>query len=45
MAAQLRANGLAVRDISGMRYNPLSRNYSLGDDIDVNYLVTAGVDA
>jgi 2-polyprenyl-6-hydroxyphenyl methylase/3-demethylubiquinone-9 3-methyltransferase len=45
MAAQLRANGLAVSDISGMRYNPLTRNYSLGGDIDVNYLVTAGVDA
>jgi 2-polyprenyl-6-hydroxyphenyl methylase / 3-demethylubiquinone-9 3-methyltransferase len=45
MAAQLRANGLAVRDISGISYNPLTRNYALGRDIDVNYLVTAGVDA
>ncbi|HUV22511.1 MAG TPA: bifunctional 2-polyprenyl-6-hydroxyphenol methylase/3-demethylubiquinol 3-O-methyltransferase UbiG [Gammaproteobacteria bacterium] len=45
MAAQLRANGLAVRDISGISYNPLTRNYALGRDIDVNYLVTAAVDA
>jgi len=45
MAAQLRANGLAVRDISGISYNPLTRNYALGRDIDVNYLVTAVVDA
>jgi 2-polyprenyl-6-hydroxyphenyl methylase/3-demethylubiquinone-9 3-methyltransferase len=45
MATQLRANGLAVRDISGMSYNPLTRSYSLGRDIDVNYLVTATFDA
>jgi 2-polyprenyl-6-hydroxyphenyl methylase/3-demethylubiquinone-9 3-methyltransferase len=45
MARQLRANGLGVRDISGMSYNPLSRSYSLGRDIDVNYLVTATIDA
>jgi len=34
-----------VRDISGISYNPLTRNYALGRDIDVNYLVTAAVDA
>ena len=45
MATQLRANGLDVRDISGMSYNPLTRSYSLGRDIDVNYLVTAAFDA
>ncbi len=45
MAAQLRANGLRVRDISGMSYNPLTRSYKLGRDIDVNYLVTAEFDA
>jgi 2-polyprenyl-6-hydroxyphenyl methylase/3-demethylubiquinone-9 3-methyltransferase len=44
MATQLRANGLAVGDISGMSYNPLTRSYSLGRDIDVNYLVTATFD-
>jgi 2-polyprenyl-6-hydroxyphenyl methylase/3-demethylubiquinone-9 3-methyltransferase len=45
MAAQLRANGMSVRDISGMSYNPLTRNYTLGRDIDVNYLMTAEFDA
>ena len=45
MARELRANGLAVGDISGMSYNPLTRSYSLGRDIDVNYLVTATFDA
>ncbi len=45
MATQLRANGLRVRDISGMSYNPLTRSYKLGRDIDVNYLVTAEFDA
>jgi 2-polyprenyl-6-hydroxyphenyl methylase/3-demethylubiquinone-9 3-methyltransferase len=45
MAAQLRANGMRVRDISGISYNPLTRNYTLGRDIDVNYLVTAEFDA
>jgi 2-polyprenyl-6-hydroxyphenyl methylase/3-demethylubiquinone-9 3-methyltransferase len=45
MATQLRANGLAVRDISGMSYNPLTHSYSLGRDIDVNYLMTAVFDA
>jgi 2-polyprenyl-6-hydroxyphenyl methylase/3-demethylubiquinone-9 3-methyltransferase len=44
MAKELRTNGLAVRDISGMSYNPLTRSYSLGSDIDVNYLVTATFD-
>jgi len=44
MAAQLRACGMQVSDISGMSYNPLSKNYSLGRDIDVNYLMTARFD-
>jgi len=45
MAAQLRANGMRVLDISGMSYNPLTHNYTLGRDIDVNYLMTAEFDA
>jgi 2-polyprenyl-6-hydroxyphenyl methylase / 3-demethylubiquinone-9 3-methyltransferase len=45
IAAQLRANGMRLLDLSGMSYNPLSKRYSLGRDIDVNYLVTAGFDA
>jgi len=40
LAQAARAAGLEVTDISGMSYNPLSRNYSLGRDIDVNYLMT-----
>jgi 2-polyprenyl-6-hydroxyphenyl methylase/3-demethylubiquinone-9 3-methyltransferase len=45
MAARLRANGMRVRDITGMTYNPLTRHYALARDIDVNYLVTAEFDA
>lgn len=33
-----RQGGLQVRELTGMSYNPLSRHYSLGRDIDVNYL-------
>lgn len=35
----IRRAGLNVRKITGMSYNPLSRRYSLGSDIDVNYMV------
>lgn len=31
--------GLAVTDLTGMTYNPITRVYSLGRDVDVNYLV------
>ncbi|HEB98871.1 MAG TPA: bifunctional 2-polyprenyl-6-hydroxyphenol methylase/3-demethylubiquinol 3-O-methyltransferase UbiG [Thiotrichales bacterium] len=34
-----REAGLALRDITGMSYNPLTQTYSLGRDVDVNYLV------
>lgn len=30
---------LLVQDISGMSYNPFSKRYSLGNDLDVNYLM------
>ncbi|HHJ12940.1 MAG TPA: bifunctional 2-polyprenyl-6-hydroxyphenol methylase/3-demethylubiquinol 3-O-methyltransferase UbiG [Gammaproteobacteria bacterium] len=30
--------GLELRDLTGMCYNPLTREYSLGQDVDVNYL-------
>lgn len=36
--AWARHAGLALRDLTGMTYNPLTRNYRLGRDIDVNYL-------
>jgi len=44
IAAVLRANGMQVRDITGMSYNPITKNYSLVRDIDVNYLMTASFD-
>ena len=34
-----RQAGLQIREITGMTYNPLSKRYSLGHDVDVNYLV------
>jgi len=34
-----RQAGLKVREITGMSYNPLNKRYSLGYDVDVNYLV------
>ena len=37
----LRAAGLRTLDITGMTFNPLTQTYSLSDDRDVNYLVTA----
>lgn len=34
-----RSAGLELKSSIGLQYNPLSREYSLGDDIDVNYLM------
>lgn len=34
-------NNLVVDDITGMQYNPFNKNYSLGNDIAVNYLMHA----
>jgi 2-polyprenyl-6-hydroxyphenyl methylase/3-demethylubiquinone-9 3-methyltransferase len=34
-----REAGLEVSDLTGMTYNPLTRVYSLGRDVDVNYLL------
>ncbi|MFN2309097.1 MAG: bifunctional 2-polyprenyl-6-hydroxyphenol methylase/3-demethylubiquinol 3-O-methyltransferase UbiG [Gammaproteobacteria bacterium] len=36
--AWARVAGLELCDITGMRYNPLTARYSLGRDVDVNYL-------
>jgi 2-polyprenyl-6-hydroxyphenyl methylase/3-demethylubiquinone-9 3-methyltransferase len=33
-----RAAGLTLRELVGMHYNPLTRQYSLGPGVDVNYL-------
>jgi 2-polyprenyl-6-hydroxyphenyl methylase/3-demethylubiquinone-9 3-methyltransferase len=40
LAQAARSAGLEVVDITGLSYNPFSKNYSLGSDIDVNYLMT-----
>ena len=39
LTAYCREAGLAVEDLTGMTYNPLTRVYALGRDVDVNYLV------
>lgn len=41
MADYLRASGLDVRELTGMTYNPLTKRYRLGRDVDVNYLMYA----
>lgn len=38
LAAWCRDAGLQVLDFTGMTYNPLTKIYRLGSDIDVNYL-------
>lgn len=45
LAAWCRHAGLEVRDLTGLRYNPLTRKYSLhAGDVDVNYLLHASRD-
>ncbi|OWY39181.1 bifunctional 3-demethylubiquinol 3-O-methyltransferase/2-polyprenyl-6-hydroxyphenol methylase [Xenophilus sp. AP218F] len=39
LSRMARHAGLELRNVSGMRYNPLSQIYSLGDDTAVNYLM------
>ena len=41
LAAAVRAAGLDVIEIRGMRYNPFSRNTTICDDVDVNYVLYA----
>ena len=43
LARAARSAGLDVTDVTGMMYNPLSRSYSLGPDVDVNYLMTCRI--
>lgn len=38
LASWTRPASLTLRDLTGMTYNPLARTYSLGNDINVNYL-------
>ena len=37
----LEANGLVLKAMRGIHYNPLSKNYSLVKDVSINYLVYA----
>jgi 2-polyprenyl-6-hydroxyphenyl methylase/3-demethylubiquinone-9 3-methyltransferase len=39
LAAWARAEGFELGEMKGMSYNPLTRVYTLGNDVDVNYLV------
>jgi len=39
LASVIRENNLEVSDITGMTYNPITKHYKLGRDIDVNYLM------
>jgi 2-polyprenyl-6-hydroxyphenyl methylase / 3-demethylubiquinone-9 3-methyltransferase len=41
LSAAVRRAGLLVQDITGMRYNPFTRNCSLSADVDVNYILHA----
>ena len=41
LAAHLRAAGLQLRELRGLRYNPISGHFRICDDVDVNYMVHA----
>ena len=41
LAAWCRAADLSIEDLTGMTYNPLTRTYKTGTDVDVNYLAWA----
>ena len=45
MSDHLRHAGLTVRDLTGMTYNPITKSYKLGRDVDVNYLMHASKQA
>lgn len=39
LEAWARKSGLELKSMTGMQYNPLTGSYSLGADVDVNYLM------
>ncbi|SDS61715.1 3-demethylubiquinone-9 3-methyltransferase [Halopseudomonas xinjiangensis] len=39
LGAWSRDAGLALQDVTGLTYNPLTRQYKLGPDVDVNYMI------
>lgn len=41
LSRMLREAGLELVDLTGMHYNPITRSYRLGGDVDVNYLAHA----
>lgn len=41
LAAALRPTGMAIQDYTGVSYNPLSDEWRLGRDVDVNYMAFA----
>ena len=44
LAGWVREADLEMLEIKGMTYNPFTRSYSLGKDIDVNYMVACNKD-
>ena len=45
MADYLRRAGLEVKELTGMTYNPITKVYRLGRDVDVNYMMYATFEA
>lgn len=43
LSSWVRSAGLDVGGLKGMSYNPLTKIYSLGDDVSVNYLMHASL--
>ena len=41
LTTMMENNGLFVKELTGMSYNPLTKNYWLGKNVDVNYLIHA----
>ncbi len=41
LAAGLRRNGVALRELAGVHYRPLSGDWALGHDLAVNYMAFA----
>jgi len=41
LANHVRSAGFELKDITGMTFNPMTKRYKLGHDVDVNYLMYA----
>lgn len=41
LAGHIREAGLEVKELIGMTYNPFTKHYKLGKDVDVNYMIYA----